>query len=201
MINHATAAQRARVDTLEEKVRDGAASAGDRFELALLAIEPMHDGFRAAALLEPMVVDNDMAGVWLAHCWIYEFMEDASLQKAVALCDEIDRRSEDLDARAAALMLKGAALNALHDFQGATLPLEQSVWLQPAWISNRKLLAAIYERRGMFREAREQLEAALRTTVGVDSRADERGLFDVLITGRGGQGTANRISNWLAHNE
>src|SRR5947209_15793815 len=155
-MSHATTEQHARIALLEAKLRDDNLSNDEVLELALLAIEPGHDAFRAAELLQRLIPNeaySAIAKMWLAHCWIYEFMDRRSLQNAAVLCDEVVRDGTDADIRAAALMLKGAALNALGDVGSAGMALEASVMDRPSWVSNRQLLASVYQKEKRLAEA------------------------------------------------
>ena len=101
--------------------------------------------------------------------------------------------------KAAALMLKGAALYQLSDAPAARASLEQSVNLAPLWIANRQLLATIYERQKDLRAAEEELSYAIaNTNQQAPTESVPHRLFEWLITGRGAHGITSRLQDHLA---
>lgn len=187
-----------RAELLESKLCDDSISTRELLELALLSIEPGHDCFHAAELLEKVLAadpDENTAKLWLAHCWIYEFMDERSLRKAIEISTEIDLDTGTAaDVRAAALLLKGAAFYQLSSTDSARAALEASVHLEPQWITNRQLLATIYEKSNDISAARGQLVRAIENTAVPPS--DDH-LFEWLITGRRAAGIAQRLRDQL----
>jgi tetratricopeptide (TPR) repeat protein len=196
---HSTPSEREHIARLEKALLDRTIGPDEQLELALLQLEPLHDEFRAVDLLWGIIAStpaHPLAQIWLAYCWIYEWMADEALRNAVKLCDEV--LGQDLPAalRSAALFLKADALRKLG--RDSLVPLLESVALAPDWISNRQLLATIYEERGDRQLAVEQLHKAIelsRHRVATRNYADE--LFELLITGRGGDGVADGLAEWL----
>ena len=54
-LGHATAAEAARIAELEAKLRNLSITTDEQLELALLNLEPVHDGFRAVDLLHEIL--------------------------------------------------------------------------------------------------------------------------------------------------
>lgn len=199
---HPTEGEAARVKLLREKQRANALTRDEALELALLSLEPLHEGDDAAELLIKLIeVDptDELAKLWLACTYIDEFMDEGSLRKAIALCDEI-LASPDGTHRAAALLLKAAALQQLSMSQAAKPLLEKSIAAAPDWISNRRLLAKIYEDSGQNQLAKEQLQAILKVAdrpVHPDNTIAYT--FELLITGRALRGIKDRVEEELRH--
>jgi hypothetical protein len=55
---HATASESSRVEALEEKLRNRKITSDEQLELALLNIEPGHDGFRAIEVLREIPAES-----------------------------------------------------------------------------------------------------------------------------------------------
>ena len=132
---HATPRERERAAALEAKLQAQSASLDEQLELALLYLEPGHDGFRAAELLERILKtepEHDLARLWLAHCWIYEWMDENALRNAVTLCDALTDASKPAPVRSAALLLKATALRQLGGDGEVIELLSLSVELAPS---------------------------------------------------------------------
>ncbi|HEX7157898.1 MAG TPA: hypothetical protein VF214_02695 [Edaphobacter sp.] len=195
---HFDSQERREWELLQAKLQDGSISTPELLKLAQLSIEPGHDLFRAAELLETVLATDpgeNMARVWLAHCWIYGFMDPASLRNALEVCNEIGRKAGIIASiRAAAFLLRGAAFYQLSAIDSARKELEASVALEPGWVANRQLLAVLYERTNDLASAREQLVRAIENTA-VPSSGDP--LFEWLITGRHAAGVLQRLRDQL----
>jgi tetratricopeptide (TPR) repeat protein len=199
LAGHPTLSEREHIARLDAKLRDRTIDLDEQLELALLHLEPLHDGLRAVDLLWGILAatpKHPLARIWLVYCWIYEWMADEALRNAVTLCDELLHEDLPASLQAAALLLKASALRELG---GESLaPLRESVALAPDWISNRQLLARIYEERGDRWLAAEQLRKAIALSLSrpdTGNYTDE--LFELLITGRGGELVANGLQEWL----
>lgn len=184
---HATSAEKAHIAGLAEKLRSGRLTSDERLELALLNIEPLHDGFRAAELLRELLAENrqhELAKLWLAHVYIFHFMDEDALNEAVRLCEELLAASARPETRAAAHLLKADALRQLGD-RDPVPDLRQSVALAPTWVGNRLLLAQIDEERGHLSAAQDQLREALEAIGSWPVPADFASrMFEMLITSR-----------------
>lgn len=192
---HASSREKDRMAALEAKLGDQAISPDERLELALLYLEPGHDGLRAAELLEGILaVDpgHDVARMWLAHCLIYEWMDEEALRRAVELCNALLDERLPADLRAAGLMLKAAALRLLPDGDDPLPLLLQSINLAPTWISNRLLLSNVYQDQGDRKAAEQEL---LLAKEALGSYAGQ--LFEELITGRGGDRVADFLEDQI----
>ncbi|HVT61022.1 MAG TPA: hypothetical protein VHR45_21845 [Thermoanaerobaculia bacterium] len=188
---HATPQESERIAALEAKLGRKTISCDEHLELALLQLEPCHDGFRAAELLEEIIAakpDHSLAKIWLAHCWIYEWMDEEALRNAVRLCNTLLDERVSVHLRSAALLLKASALRQLPDSDDPLALLLESVRLAPDWISNREMLAQVYQERGDRNAAAEQLRRALevsRAPHQVSSSYAEQ-MFKKRIARRGG---------------
>jgi len=194
---HTTAEQANRIRILEEKERAGSASCDELLDLSLLALEPQHDGFRAAELLGRVDAEcgDPRAKLWLAFTCIYELMDQGSLRSAIKACGGLLELSENVKLRAAAWMLRAAALRHLSPVEDVRTDVEQSVRLAPEWIANRQLLAEVLSERGDRGGAEEQLKQAL-TNVQQMSPPEsyEQYMFQLLITAQRSAGIANRLT-------
>ncbi len=202
-LGHAAPGERQRMAELETKLRTRTITSGEHLELALLNLEPGHDGFRAAELLREMLAaepENGSARLWLAYCCIYELMDPEALREAVRLCEELAPGQASADVRAAALLLEAAALRQLAGDRDVLALLRESVRLAPTWIANRQWLAMIYQERGDRAAAEEQLREALEVSRAQpapepDRYADQ--LFEMLITARGSHQIGGRLQEQL----
>jgi hypothetical protein len=201
MSGHASAQQRERIQQLEIRLLDGVASREELLELALLALEPEHDGVRASRLLKQIPVDDPLRNLWLAYVDIYEGMDVPALNEATDLCNEILRSSIDRDIRAAAFMLRAAALSRLSDIPAARGDALESVRLAPEWIGNRQLLAQILRECAEREAAEEELKRALANVYPM-ARPESYPvyMFERLITARLSGGIGDRIRRQLAAN-
>jgi len=102
MNGHASAQQQQCIRQLEERLQGNIASEDDILELALLAIEPGHNGLSAALLLRRIPTSNPLRNVWLAFADIYELMDVAALAEAIDACSAILTRDSDTAIKAAA---------------------------------------------------------------------------------------------------
>ncbi len=198
---HARADEIDRVKALEMKLRSDAISEEEVLELALLNIEPLHNGFRAVELLEGLVKSNPgnvLGRLWLAFCDIYELMDPASLRNARLLCDGILRETSEPRTRAAALLLSATAARQLSNDVDVRNELEECVSLAPNWITSRQVLAREYERHGMKTAAKDQLLKALENAEESPKAGNPLAdLFDLLITGRNTYKVTDRIREQL----
>jgi len=164
-------------------------------QLALKLFEPAHDPFTAVDILKEVLARDpscDLARIWLAYLNIYELMDEGALREALTLADEVN--AEDKTLRAAALLLKGAALRHLGRAEMAIAALVESVHLADDWITNRQALADMYGQGGRKGEAIEQLQAALKNfELAKNARsADDQSaldLFEIYLTGRAASNT------------
>lgn len=168
MTGHASAEQNSRIRIIEERQQAGSASYDELLELSLLALEPQHDGLRAAELLAQIDAEYDDARsrLWLAFTCIYELMDQAALWKAVNTCERLISSVPDLELQAAAWMLKAAARRHLSAGDDVRNDIEQSISLAPVWIGNRQLLAEVLREKGDRSGAEKQLRQALANVRG-----------------------------------
>jgi tetratricopeptide (TPR) repeat protein len=198
MSGHANEQQQHRIRELDQLLRTGAASADECLELALLSLEPGHDGFRAVELLKRIPANHPLRNVWLAFADIYEIMDLDALNEAVAVCTEVLLEHSDIAATAAALMLRAAAQRQLSNTLTARADCEASVRLAPHWVGNRQLLSQILTEQANYEAAREELNAALKNVRPIptpEKYADY--MFERLITARLSQGIDNRLRTQL----
>jgi Tfp pilus assembly protein PilF len=181
-IGHASPREMERITALEAKLRSQAISLDEQLELALLYLEPGHEAIRTTELLQEILAhhpEHNLARIWLAYCFIYEWMDEESLKNAVGLCDLLSDECVPTKLRAAALLLKAAALRQLPGGDDPLPLLLQSIELEPNWISNRQMLASVYQERGDRKAAEEQLHRAMEVRGNYANH-----LFDRLIAGR-----------------
>jgi tetratricopeptide (TPR) repeat protein len=206
---HATSAEKAHIAALNEKLRTGSITPDEQLELALLNLEPLHDGFKAGELLQELLAANprhEIAKLWLAYVHIYEFMDRPSLVNAVRLCDDLFVSADQRDTLAAAHLLKTSALCdlAFDSKQRAAsnldpmLDLRLSVARAPTWPGSRLSLAHIYEKRGDLLAAQDQLREALETSGSRPPLPDYASrMFEMLITQRGSERTIKLLKSEL----
>lgn len=198
---HASPGESERIAELDAKLHAGTITSDEQLELALLNLEPGHDGFRAAEMLRGMLAaepEHDLARLWLAFCCIYELMDPDALREAIRLCDELSQARVPVDVQAAALLLKAAALRQLAGDHDVLALLQESVRLAPEWIANRQWLAKIYEERGDQAAAEEQLQKAVEVSrKRPDTRSYADQLFEMLITARGSYQIEDRLQDQL----
>jgi tetratricopeptide (TPR) repeat protein len=189
------------MEALENKILQHEISQDELLELALLNIEPGHDGFRAMELLREIPIDDarfGVAQVWLEYCYIYELLDDGSLREAVRICDEILRQQTKIRLRAAALLLKATALRTLDKVEDSLGPLLDSIRLEPGWVASRQILAMTYLERNSRLEAEEQLRQAIeviRSQSATASLVDQ--MFDQLIAAQGWPRLKETLQNQL----
>jgi tetratricopeptide (TPR) repeat protein len=186
---HATASESSRMEALEEKLRNRKITSDEQLELALLNIEPGHDGFRAIEVLREIPAESpqfNLARLWIAYCDLYELMDEDALWECILLCDDLIGREASPRLRAAAFFLKASALRELDRSEAPIEDLLESVRLEPAWVSNRQFLAKLYHEQGHRLAAEEQLRKAIEVsrsqTLSVDM-ADQ--FFERLIAAQG----------------
>jgi tetratricopeptide (TPR) repeat protein len=202
MNGHANDQQRRRIQQLEERLHRDIASEDDILELALLAIEPGHDGVRAAGLLSRLPASDPLRNVWLAFVDIYELMDLAALAEAVDACSEALGGSTDVTIQAAALMLRAAAQRHLTHIAQARADCEESVRLAPHWIGNRQLLSQILTELGEYAAARKQLIEALHNVRPIPHPEEYVDyMFEQLITARSSDGIEKRLRSKLGTGE
>ncbi len=186
---------------LEGSVGDGHATDEERFELALLNIEPGHDGYRAVELLREIPQESpcyDFARIWLAYCYIDSLMVEEALRNALRICDELLGRPTSSEVRGGAYLLKAIALRELSSADGVIPNLKEAVHLSPTWILPRMELANAYSRVGDKRAAELELLAARQAATEPPAPAGlSATLFEELITARGGHGMRERIDMLL----
>jgi len=195
---HANDQQRRRTQQLEERLHSDTASEDEILELALLAIEPGHDGVRAAGLLRRMSASHPLRNVWLAFVDIYEIMDLAALAEAVEACSEALVGNADVTIQAAAMMLRAAAQRQLTHSAQARADCEESVRLAPHWIGNRLLLFQILTELGEYAAARRQIIDALHNVRPIPHPAKYVDyLFERLITARSASDMEKRLRTKL----
>lgn len=186
---------------LEEKLRHRGLTNEERLELALLNIEPGHDGFRAVELLREMPAGSpslDLARLWISYCCIYELMDDDALREAVRLCDELLERRPSARVQAAALLLKAASLRQLGSGHDTVAELRESVRLEPTWVANHQFLATVYEELGDRVAAEDELRKAIEVSrLPQESASHADQLFEMLITARGSHQITKRLQDQL----
>lgn len=200
MDGHATVEQNRRIRLIEEKRHAGSATCDELLELSLLALEPKHDGFRAAELLARVDAEygDPRAKLWLAFTCIYELMDQTSLRTAVSACGVLISSASNVELLAAAWMLKAAARRHLSAAEDVRNDIEQSVRLAPAWIGNRQLLAEVLREGGDRRGAEEQLRQALTNVRQMPPTTSyEEYMFQLLITAQRSTGIADRLQRRL----
>lgn len=186
---HASISESNRMQLLEEKLRDRRITSDELLELALLNIEPGHDGFRAIEVLRETSAESpnfNLAQLWIAYCDIYELMDEGALRECIMLCDDLLEREASSRLRAAAFFLKASALRDLDRNNAPVECLLESVKLEPAWVSNRQFLAKLYYEQGHRLAAEEQLHKAIEVSRSQTQSvhiADQ--LFERLITAQG----------------
>ncbi|HEX2061782.1 MAG TPA: hypothetical protein VHK90_13670 [Thermoanaerobaculia bacterium] len=201
---HASTVEAEEIAMLRRKAAAGSLDTRELMQLALKLFEPAHDPFTAVEILKEVLARDpscDIARVWLAYLNIYELMDEGALREALTLADEVN--SEDKTLRAAALLLKGAALRHLGRAEMAIAALVESVRLADDWITNRPALSDMYRQAGRKGEAIEQLQAALEnfeqaknTSSAEEQRAVD--LFEIYLTGRAASNTVgDTIRNQL----
>lgn len=197
---HGTAAEAARVAELEAKLQDLSIDTDEQLELALLHLEPVHDGFRAVDLLQLILKSeprHELARLWLAYSNVYELMDEGALQEAVGLADQVLESEASAAVKAAALLLKAAAFRGLGS-QDPVVELQKSIELAPHWVANRQLLAKVFEERGDRAAAGEQLGKAIESagTHREPMSLPDR-FFEMLITARGSYRIAERLRDQI----
>jgi tetratricopeptide (TPR) repeat protein len=197
---HANALERARVAELEAKLHDRRTNSDELFELALLNLEPLHDGFRAAELLQKILNEDSrhkLSKLWLTYVNIYELMDEDALRNAVRLSDQLIDQGASADVQAAALLLKATAVRGLGDQDPAEY-VRASIALAPGWVANRQLLARIYQERGEQSAAEEELLKAIEACgqqPEPESFADR--MFEMLVTARASHRITDRLKEQL----
>lgn len=186
---HASLAEAERMEALETKVQHHEISRDELLELALLNIEPGHDGIRSMELLREIPPDDErfgLAQVWLAYCYIYVLLDDDSMRDAIRLCEDILQTQASTRLRAAALFLKATALRTLGRVEDSLAPLLESIRLEPEWVASRQMLASTYHERGSRSGAEEQLRKAIEVVQShpVSERWVDQ-MFDQMITAQG----------------
>ncbi len=183
---------------LEQRIAEGSANDEDQFELALLNLEPGHDGFRAVELLRgirPSSPCHDLAQLWISHCLIYEMMDDGALAEAVQICSTLLGRSISPEVRTGAHFLRAMAVWNRNPTEAVIPDLCEAVRLEPDWSATRLSLARVYRVLHHERAAEEQLLAAREAAKKpAPEAADVPGkLFELMVTGRGG----HRRREWI----
>src|SRR5438105_1889305 len=189
MNGHATEAETRRIEALELKRAQHRLTHDEQLELALLLLEPLHDGFRSIELLDELLKAESfdaVAAVWFAYCCIYELMDAESLKKAAELCERVEKESKDLRMKAAAHMLRADALRQLSQSETGEAELKQSVALAPDWVTNLQFLATVEMAKGDRLSARDHLKTAIENARQFQAPRDvASSMFVSLITGRG----------------
>ena len=201
---HPNVSERARITELEAKLRNRGMNSAELLELALLNLEPLHDGFRAVELLGKIQPEDPryaLAKLWLAYTYIYELLDEVALRNAMKLVDQlIEEEGASVEVKAAAFLLKAAAVRELG--VGDTDPAEYvraSIALAPGWIANRQLLARIHQERGEQAAAEEELLKAIEAC-GQQPEAKNivDQMFESLVTARGSHRIADRLREQLS---
>lgn len=158
-------------------------------ELGVLYIEPAHREAEAVELFESVLrmdPSNSRAQLWLAYCCIHYLMDQAALQRAVALTERLE---DDWELRAAAALLRAEALEDAGELSKSEKVrlLEMSVSRSPDWVSNRERLAWVYAELGRFEEALDHVRRALSNLEAFEPsrNSTEARIFEELVTGRG----------------
>jgi tetratricopeptide (TPR) repeat protein len=214
MTGHASARQREQIAYLEASIDLDKGPVDQLVKLAILYIEPMHQEDKAIELFKAILArypEHGEAVYWLSYCYLHYLMDDAALREAKRLLyDHIHSHKASSGAHYALLA------EVINELNGAwrqpdtgtgdpadwlaevTFLLEESVRLEPNWVSNRVSLSWAYERLDRINEAIEQLGLAKQNIVAVDESWDSNTYFiEESVSGRVSFDIATRIDNKL----
>jgi tetratricopeptide (TPR) repeat protein len=190
LTGHASELEVEELAVLRRRASEGLLTTEELLRLALQLFEPVHDPFAAVDVLKELLRRDppfDLARIWLAYLDVYELMDDDALREAVALAEEVSSTDDRL--RAAALLIKGAAVRHLAIMGPAVSAVEESIRIAGDWVTNRQALGDLYRDMGRRAEAVDQFRAALenleraRQTERRLEHDRERELFEIYLTG------------------
>ena len=197
--SHPTRDQVALADELQRRVDSSDANADDLLTLALLRLEPFHDGFGAAQLLESVrgtAGEVATASVWYAYAAVHFLFDASTLQKAFDLLTHSAGPTRELESARELMMaevIHRLDANADDDIAGH---IQRSIELAPEWVSNHQLLAWFMERRGEHELALQHLRTALANTIPPDPAWSLlQAEFECNITARTSFNVDRRISD------
>ena len=186
---------------LAEKIEREAASTDEAVELALLLLEPLHRELEAVAVLEDAHgrdPDDPEAAFWLAHTLHHEVMTQAAQQRGADLLRPLTTGRRPW--AGAALLLLAQVLDELPNPSAAERRrmLALSVAAEPGWVNNHESLAWMLLDADHVEEACAELAAARANVLDAPSELTLRqARFEQLITGRTGDGAADRLDRAL----
>jgi len=199
MTSHPTRDQFELADDLQRRVDSSGANADDLLTLALLRLEPFHDGFGAAQLLESVrgtAAEEAMASVWYAYCALHFLFDVSTLQKALDLLTRSQGPTRELESALEFMMAE--VIYRLDENAGDNIVghIQRSIELAPEWVSNHQMLAWFMERRGERELALQHLRSALANIIPPDPAWSLlRAEFECNITARTSFNVDRRISD------
>ncbi len=176
---HATPEEIKEVEELERGIDLERSSIEDLLKLGQLYIEPCHEEDRAIEVFEAILrrdPTNIWAKYWLAYCCVTYLMDEDSLKRAKDLLESCLSDPSGKN-NAAVYLLLVRVFDELHyidkkykvsDEEKLNL-LEESVRLEPTWVSNRMNLAWLYKKLGRIDDAIHQIEKALENFISPES--------------------------------
>ncbi len=176
---HATPEEIREVEELERVIDFESSSIEDLLKLGQLYIEPCHEEEKAIEVFEAILKrdpGNVWAKYWIAYCCVNYLMDEDSLKRAK---DLLDSCLSDVFGKgnAAVYLLLVRVIDELHyidkkyrisEKEKLNL-LEESVRLEPNWVSNRMNLAWLYKKLGRIDDAIYQIEKALENFISPES--------------------------------
>jgi hypothetical protein len=196
---HATREESDRIAMLRQKRASGNLSCDEALEFGVMLLEPCHDGFTAVEVFSDAAAScggsrHVLAIIWMAYTYIYEWMDDESLARAVHLCSEAASELAEAAIRSAAHLLSASALQQLGRSREAEANVRLSVAEAEDWVSNRQILAAIEIAHGEHRRAVRHLDQAIASVVAFSPPREILALrFESLITGRASYDIERRL--------
>ena len=200
-MGHDDGAAAADAARLAKKVHRAAASTEEAVELALLLLEPCHRELEAVTVLEDAHgrdPDDPEATFWLAHTLHHEVMTQAAVQRAADLLRPLTTGRRPW--AGAALLVLAEVLDELPNPSVAERRrmLALSVAAEPGWVNNHESLAWLLLEADHVEEACHELTAARANVLDAPTGSTLRqARFEQLITGRTGDGAADRLDRAL----
>lgn len=200
-MGHDEGTARAAVARLTAKVERAAASTDEAVELALLLLEPCHRELEAVTVLQDAHgrdPNDPEATLWLAHTLHHEVMTQEAVQRAADLLRPLTTGRRPW--AGAAMLLLAEVLDELPNPSAAERQrmLALSVAAEPDWVNNHESLAWILLDADHVEEACQELRAARANVLDTPSGFMLRqARFEQLVTGRTGDGVADRLDRAL----
>lgn len=186
-LDHSSPAEAEQIKKLEESLDLDQGDCARLIELGLLYHEPAHREEQSLQIFETLTKrePNSVWGLyWLCHLLIHHQMDVASLKKARNLLETWLSNNIGHGAIYQALWDVRQNLSDVTEEEKIKL-LEESVRLEPAWVSNRFLLASSYEKQNRVSDAIKQLEIAQNNFIQADPSWDlNKRTVEEEVTGR-----------------